>query len=269
MLLAEGGWVAEAGIWSLFWWEDARAAAPPLALGVLPGVARARIAEQTGGVVERRVQAHGSQAGRRPRRMRARGRAAVGARTGSIRRKRVYIRSVVMILGVEQMVLQEGDAYRAGGKRGVGGRIRRRRTVQEEEAAPGVGEGDGPVDGCVRGPTWRRCTRSAPPSGVSSLPGSGCQAPCSCRPAAEGGDTRAGRRGLECARSRSGRASGLDYSCPATRIEQRLEHGRTQDRIPPSSAQGWPLAVEYPGPVPGSAPARSAGSAMPRAPESP
>ena len=50
LLLAEGGWVAEAGIWSLFWWEDGRLAAPPLALGVLPGVARARIEEQTGGV---------------------------------------------------------------------------------------------------------------------------------------------------------------------------------------------------------------------------
>jgi branched-subunit amino acid aminotransferase/4-amino-4-deoxychorismate lyase len=55
VLLAEGGWVAEAGIWSLFWWEDGRVAAPPLELGVLPGVARARIAEQAGGVVERRV----------------------------------------------------------------------------------------------------------------------------------------------------------------------------------------------------------------------
>jgi branched-subunit amino acid aminotransferase/4-amino-4-deoxychorismate lyase len=54
VLLAEGGWVAEAGIWSLFWWEDGRVAAPPLTLGVLPGVARARIAEQAG-VVERRV----------------------------------------------------------------------------------------------------------------------------------------------------------------------------------------------------------------------
>lgn len=54
VLLAEGGWVAEAGIWSLFWWEDGRVAAPPLILGVLPGVARARIAEQPG-VVERRV----------------------------------------------------------------------------------------------------------------------------------------------------------------------------------------------------------------------
>jgi len=54
VLLAEGGWVAEAGIWSLFWWEDGRVAAPPLSLGVLPGVARARIEEHTG-VVERRV----------------------------------------------------------------------------------------------------------------------------------------------------------------------------------------------------------------------
>jgi branched-subunit amino acid aminotransferase/4-amino-4-deoxychorismate lyase len=57
VLLAEGGWVAEASIWSVFWWEDGRVAAPPLALGVLPGVARARIAEQGGGVVEHRVRA--------------------------------------------------------------------------------------------------------------------------------------------------------------------------------------------------------------------
>jgi 4-amino-4-deoxychorismate lyase len=55
LLLAEGGWVAEAGIWSLFWWEDGRVSAPPLTLGVLRGVARARIEEQTGGIVERRV----------------------------------------------------------------------------------------------------------------------------------------------------------------------------------------------------------------------
>jgi len=55
VLLAEGGWVAEAAIWSLFWWENGRVSAPPFALGVLSGVARARIAEQTGGVVERRV----------------------------------------------------------------------------------------------------------------------------------------------------------------------------------------------------------------------
>jgi para-aminobenzoate synthetase / 4-amino-4-deoxychorismate lyase len=55
VLLAEGGWVTETGIWSLFWWEGGRVVAPPLALGVLPGVARARIAEQTGGVTEHRV----------------------------------------------------------------------------------------------------------------------------------------------------------------------------------------------------------------------
>jgi 4-amino-4-deoxychorismate lyase len=55
VLLTEGGWVAEAGIWSLFWWEGGRVSAPPFALGVLPGVARGRIAEQTGGLVERRV----------------------------------------------------------------------------------------------------------------------------------------------------------------------------------------------------------------------
>jgi len=56
ILLAEGGWVAEAAIWSVFWWEEGRVAAPPLRLGVLPGVARARIEELTGGLVERRVQ---------------------------------------------------------------------------------------------------------------------------------------------------------------------------------------------------------------------
>lgn len=55
LLLTEGGWVAESAIWSVFWWEDGRVAAPPLGLGVLPGVARARIGEMIGGVLERRV----------------------------------------------------------------------------------------------------------------------------------------------------------------------------------------------------------------------
>jgi para-aminobenzoate synthetase/4-amino-4-deoxychorismate lyase len=45
LLLAYGGWVAEAAIWGLFWWEGDRLQAPPLALGILPGVARARIGE--------------------------------------------------------------------------------------------------------------------------------------------------------------------------------------------------------------------------------
>jgi branched-subunit amino acid aminotransferase/4-amino-4-deoxychorismate lyase len=55
VLLAEGGWVAEAAIWSLFWWEEGRVAGPPLGLGILPGVARARIEEMTGGIAARRV----------------------------------------------------------------------------------------------------------------------------------------------------------------------------------------------------------------------
>jgi branched-subunit amino acid aminotransferase/4-amino-4-deoxychorismate lyase len=54
LLLAYGGWVAEAAIWSLFWWEGDRLCAPPLALGVLPGVARTRIGELVE-LTERRV----------------------------------------------------------------------------------------------------------------------------------------------------------------------------------------------------------------------
>jgi branched-subunit amino acid aminotransferase/4-amino-4-deoxychorismate lyase len=54
LLLAEGGWVAETAIWSIFWWEGDRLCAPPYALGVLTGVARARIAEVVQ-IEERRV----------------------------------------------------------------------------------------------------------------------------------------------------------------------------------------------------------------------
>lgn len=56
LLLTVGGYVAEAAIWALFWWEGDRVCAPPLGLGVLPSVARARVAELTGGIDERRVQ---------------------------------------------------------------------------------------------------------------------------------------------------------------------------------------------------------------------
>lgn len=52
LFCSEDGDVAESSIWSLFWWEGGRVAAPPLALGVLPGVARARLAELTGGLEE-------------------------------------------------------------------------------------------------------------------------------------------------------------------------------------------------------------------------
>lgn len=53
VLLSDGGYVAECAVWSIFWWEQGRVCAPPLALGVLPGVARARVGELTGGVEER------------------------------------------------------------------------------------------------------------------------------------------------------------------------------------------------------------------------
>lgn len=55
VLLTAGGFVAEASIWSLLWWEDSRVCGPPLSLGILPSVARMRIAELGGGIDERRV----------------------------------------------------------------------------------------------------------------------------------------------------------------------------------------------------------------------
>jgi len=55
VLLSDGGHVAECAIWGLFWWEGNRLCAPPLSLGILPGVARARLEELTGGIAERRV----------------------------------------------------------------------------------------------------------------------------------------------------------------------------------------------------------------------
>jgi branched-subunit amino acid aminotransferase/4-amino-4-deoxychorismate lyase len=55
LLLSEEGFVAESSIWSLFWWEAGRLAAPPLALGILPGVARARLAQVAGELLESRL----------------------------------------------------------------------------------------------------------------------------------------------------------------------------------------------------------------------
>jgi 4-amino-4-deoxychorismate lyase len=55
LLLTVGGQVAETAIWGVFWWEDGRVAAPPLELGILPGVARVRIAEIVGEIRERKV----------------------------------------------------------------------------------------------------------------------------------------------------------------------------------------------------------------------
>ncbi len=55
LLLTVGGQVAETAIWGLFWWEDGKVAGPPLEIGILPGVARARIAELVGDVQERKA----------------------------------------------------------------------------------------------------------------------------------------------------------------------------------------------------------------------
>ena len=43
LLLTSHGLVAEGAVWSMFWWEADRVATPSLTLGVLPGIARARI----------------------------------------------------------------------------------------------------------------------------------------------------------------------------------------------------------------------------------
>jgi branched-subunit amino acid aminotransferase/4-amino-4-deoxychorismate lyase len=53
LLLTVGGQVAETAIWGVFWWEDEQVAAPALEIGVLPGVARARIEELVGTVQQR------------------------------------------------------------------------------------------------------------------------------------------------------------------------------------------------------------------------
>ena len=45
LLVTPSGLVAEGTVWSIFWWEGDRLTTPPLALGVLPGVGRARALE--------------------------------------------------------------------------------------------------------------------------------------------------------------------------------------------------------------------------------
>jgi branched-subunit amino acid aminotransferase/4-amino-4-deoxychorismate lyase len=53
LLLTASGLVAEGTVWSIFWWEGGRLATPPLVLGVLPGVGRARVLELVEPAVER------------------------------------------------------------------------------------------------------------------------------------------------------------------------------------------------------------------------
>ncbi len=55
LLLTEGGHIAECAIWGIFWWDGDRLCAPALELGVLPGVARARLAELAGELSERKA----------------------------------------------------------------------------------------------------------------------------------------------------------------------------------------------------------------------
>jgi branched-subunit amino acid aminotransferase/4-amino-4-deoxychorismate lyase len=47
LLLTGAGRIAEGSTWRVFWWEAEVLATPPLSLGVLPGVARARLGELT------------------------------------------------------------------------------------------------------------------------------------------------------------------------------------------------------------------------------
>jgi len=55
LMLTRQGHVTEAAVWCLFWWEEGTLCAPALALGVLPGVSRARIVQLAGPVAERRA----------------------------------------------------------------------------------------------------------------------------------------------------------------------------------------------------------------------
>jgi branched-subunit amino acid aminotransferase/4-amino-4-deoxychorismate lyase len=55
LLLTRQGHVTEAAVWCLFWWVEGTLCAPALALGVLPGVSRARIVQLAGPVAERRA----------------------------------------------------------------------------------------------------------------------------------------------------------------------------------------------------------------------
>lgn len=56
LLLTPGGrFVAEAAVSAVLWLDGDRVCGPPLDLGILPGVGRARVAELAGGVDERRA----------------------------------------------------------------------------------------------------------------------------------------------------------------------------------------------------------------------
>lgn len=60
LLLADGEFVAESARFAVVWEDDqGRLAAPPLALGILPSVGRARLHQLSGGIVEQAVERGG------------------------------------------------------------------------------------------------------------------------------------------------------------------------------------------------------------------
>jgi branched-subunit amino acid aminotransferase/4-amino-4-deoxychorismate lyase len=59
ILLTTDGYVAETAIWTLLWWEGSQVVAPPVDLGILPAVSRARIEQILGQLPERRVRPEG------------------------------------------------------------------------------------------------------------------------------------------------------------------------------------------------------------------
>ena len=50
LLVTPAGVVAEGTSWSIFWWDEDRLATPPLRLGILPGIARARVLDLVAGI---------------------------------------------------------------------------------------------------------------------------------------------------------------------------------------------------------------------------
>jgi branched-chain amino acid aminotransferase len=57
LLVTHEGWIAEGTVWTLFWWDGNRLRTPALDLGILPGVARARVLELEPGVEGRHPRA--------------------------------------------------------------------------------------------------------------------------------------------------------------------------------------------------------------------
>ncbi len=54
LLLTHDGVVAEGTAWNVFWWDGDRLCTPTLEVGILPGIARARVLELVPGVQEKR-----------------------------------------------------------------------------------------------------------------------------------------------------------------------------------------------------------------------